>query len=342
MAEEFEKTSRNKRTLAQLEKVLRGYHEELGGEGFEKRSLRAFCQEWLTEKEPSVSASTQKFYRKTVEKLLEYFAERSDQPIAEVTYSDLVNFRNQLARQIGASSVNHDIVALKMIFKAARRLKRISEDPSEFLTPVREVDDPLQEKRRPFTIQELKTLLAAADPEWQSMIKFGLYTGGRLGDIATLRWSSVDVERGELKIQARKTRKITLLPIIGPLASHIAALPGSDDPHGFLHPRAAEIFSRMNHSASLSRLFGDLLEQAGLRPVKVRRTRDADSSDRHRNNALSFHSLRHTAVSLLKDAGVPQAVVQAVAGHATEKMSGLYTHVGRDALERAGLAFPTL
>jgi integrase len=342
LANEYEEASRNRRTLTQLETVLRKYHEELGGEAFQKRSLRAFCQEWLEERGPSVSASTKKFYRKTVEKLLEYFAKRSDQPIAEVTYNDLVNFRNQLAKQVGSSTVNHDLIAVKMIFKDARRLKRITEDPAEFLKPVREFDDPSQEKRRPFTIEELKTLLAAADPEWQSMIKCGLYTGARLGDIAVLRWSNVDLERGELKITARKTRKLILLPIVGPFAAHIENLPSSDDPQEFLHPRAAEIFSRTNRSASLSRLFGDLLEQAGLRSVKVRSTRTATSSDRHRSNALSFHSLRHTAVSLLKDAGIPQAVVQAVAGHTTEKMSALYTHVGREALERAAVAFPTL
>ena len=53
---------------------------------------------------------------------------------------------------------------------------------------------------------------------------------------------------------------------------------------------------------------------------------------------LSFHSLRHTAVSLLKDAGIPQAAVQELIGHDSEQMSALYTHVGREALEKAAAA----
>ena len=57
---------------------------------------------------------------------------------------------------------------------------------------------------------------------------------------------------------------------------------------------------------------------------------------------LSFHSLRHTAVSLLKDAGIPQAVVQELIGHDSEQMSALYTHVGREALERAAAALPEI
>ena len=127
IANEFEKASRTRRTLSQLEKVLRTYHEELGGEEFEKRSLRAFCSEWLEEKEPSVSDATKKFYRKTVEKLLEYFGERAGQPITEVTRGDLVRFRNTLAKRTGPSTVNHDLMAVRMIFRSARQLHRISD-----------------------------------------------------------------------------------------------------------------------------------------------------------------------------------------------------------------------
>ena len=57
---------------------------------------------------------------------------------------------------------------------------------------------------------------------------------------------------------------------------------------------------------------------------------------------LSFHSLRHTAVSLLKDAGVPDAVVMALVGHESAAISQRYTHVGRDALQRAANSLPLL
>ena len=337
LANEFEKAARTKRTLSQLEKVLRTFHEELGGEGFEKRSLRAFCQEWLEEREPSVSEATRKFYRKTVKKLLEYFAERSEQPITEVTTGDLVRFRNRLAEQTSPSTVNHDLTAIKMVFRAARRLGRISEDPAEFLKPIREFDDPSETKRRPFTIAELQALLAVADDEWKSMIRIGLYTGARLGDIALLRWSNIDLERAELRFTAKKTGKSLLLPIFGPLQAHIEGLPASDDPHGFLHPRAAGTFNRRSVSAHLSNQFGALLDQAGLRPLKA-----PGPSNRRRANALSFHSLRHTAVSLLKDAGIPQATVQEIVGHSDAETNRQYTHVGIEQLQRAAAAFPTI
>jgi integrase len=55
-----------------------------------------------------------------------------------------------------------------------------------------------------------------------------------------------------------------------------------------------------------------------------------------------FQSLRHTAVSLLKDAGLPDAVVMALVGHASAAMSQRYTHVGKEALSRATGSLPEI
>ena len=57
---------------------------------------------------------------------------------------------------------------------------------------------------------------------------------------------------------------------------------------------------------------------------------------------LSFHALRHTAVTLLKEAGIPAATVMELVGHDSKEMSQHYTHVGRDSLTQAAEAFPVL
>ena len=57
---------------------------------------------------------------------------------------------------------------------------------------------------------------------------------------------------------------------------------------------------------------------------------------------VSFHSLRHTSVSLLKDAGVPDSVVMALVGHENSAMSHRYTHVGKEALAKAAKTLPEL
>lgn len=55
---------------------------------------------------------------------------------------------------------------------------------------------------------------------------------------------------------------------------------------------------------------------------------------------VSFHALCHTAVTILKEAGIPAAVVMEIVGHDSEQMSEHYMHVGSEALKKAADAIP--
>jgi len=57
---------------------------------------------------------------------------------------------------------------------------------------------------------------------------------------------------------------------------------------------------------------------------------------------LSFHCLRHTAVTIMKEAGIPAAVVMELIGHDSEQMSSVYTHVGAEAMQKAANSIPDL
>jgi integrase len=48
---------------------------------------------------------------------------------------------------------------------------------------------------------------------------------------------------------------------------------------------------------------------------------------------LSFHSLRHSAVSMLKTAGIAESVVMELVGHDSVEVLRHYTYTGRDALK---------
>ena len=51
--------------------------------------------------------------------------------------------------------------------------------------------------------------------------------------------------------------------------------------------------------------------------------------------ALTFHSLRHSATLILKNAGVSPAVVQEFIGHDSKAVSQNYTHIEMEAMRRA-------
>ena len=95
-------------------------------------------------------------------------------------------------------------------------------------------------------------------------------------------------------------------------------------------------------SGTLSNQFADLLAQAGLRDKASHKSKGKGRDAKRSSNGLGFHALRHTAVSLLKDAGIPEAVVMELVGHDSEAMSAHYTHVGTEALAKAVAALPEI
>jgi len=196
-----------------------------------------------------------------------------------------------------------------------------------------------RQPRRPFTREELQKTLALCDPEWRSMVLFGLYLGQRLADIATLHWSALDLERDEVRITTGKTGQLLILPLARPLRKHVESLkvPASGGP---IHPRAAAIVEAHKRTALLSNQFTDILARAGLRVYKSHQFRGIGRDGRRASSALSFHSLRHTTVSMLRDAGVPQSVAMGFAGHTSPEINNAYTHTGIDSLRRAADSLP--
>ncbi|MBI4025193.1 MAG: tyrosine-type recombinase/integrase [Verrucomicrobia bacterium] len=61
---------------------------------------------------------------------------------------------------------------------------------------------------------------------------------------------------------------------------------------------------------------------------------DLNGQGKHKRkfNPLSFHSLRHSFVSLLKSTGASEAVAMALAGHSSKAISQVYTHLGLENL----------
>jgi len=342
IAEAFEDAARKRRTSRQVRDVIASLHKEITGDDLPSHSFREFAESWLTRKAPEVAPGTLAFYRGAVGKFTVFLGTKAEVELAEITSEDVVGFRNHEAKTLAPKTVNHDLKCLRMLFRAARRDKVLTDDPCEFVSVTKKAP---AVRRRPFTIPELLAVLSVADEEWKSMILFGLYTGQRLGDLAALTWTNVDLLRGEIRLVTRKTGKTLTLPIAEPLRKHLENLPTSDNPDAPLHPRAHAILSEQGKTGHLSNHFADLLAQAGLREKKAHRKTSEAGVGRGVGSAtggLSFHCIRHTAVSLMKDAGIPEAAVMEMVGHDSEQMSAHYTHVGKEALAKAAASLPEL
>jgi integrase len=346
IARTYELTAQRKlkphKALETLSEIIR----ETYGETVPTATVRKYSEDWLANKKHETETATFVAYEKSLNKFLTYLGTDAERNMADIKQTHVSGFRNFLAKKVASGTANDELKRVKMIFRTARRDRYISEDPAEFIGPVKRDNG---SGRRPFTVDEIKKLLSSAEPEMQSLIKFGYYTGQRLADIATLTWANLDLERNQIRFTTRKTKKTMLLPIAEPLRNHISTLPlqGSDDPKAPLHPQSFATVQRQNgRVANLSNQFAALLTLSGLREVPEASERDGAGKGRGRpntkraKNELSFHSLRHTAVTLLKDAGIPRADAMAFVGHDSKAVNDQYTHVGDKRLLEAAAALP--
>jgi integrase len=166
---------------------------------------------------------------------------------------------------------------------------------------------------------------------------FGLYSGQRLGDIATLRWNNIDLQSHELRLSTRKTGRM-ILPLAGHLRKHIMSLDLSGDPTAPIDPKAFDLVERQHKTGNLSNQFADLLAAAGLMEKKNHKSTDKGRGSTREVEPPAFHSQRRTATTILHDAGVPAAVAQGLIGHDSEAMHELHVSVGREALQKAAAA----
>jgi integrase len=245
----------------------------------------------------------------------------------EIAKADITAFRDWLVRDVSASRTNLLLGTVKALIHSAVSDDVLADDVAEHVPAVRSEDN--KQEKRAFTLPELQAVMSVADSEWQSMIRFGLLTGQRLMDIARLRWDNIDTTAGIIRLTQQKTGKTVTIPLSATLGDHVATLEANEE---YLHPRAAR-----TAQSTLSHEFAELLQSCGLATAKN------DAKGRRKNvNEVSFHSLRHTAVSLLKTAGLPQATVMEFVGHSSSQMSDHYTHVDLESLRKAAEALPKI
>jgi integrase len=240
---------------------------------------------------------------------------------------DVARFRDREAKELSRSTANLSVKVLRICPGEAVWQGLLAVNPA---VRVKLLKSTTESKRRAFTLNEIKRILRACgdDSEWRGLVLFGLYLGQPLGDLAKLTWRAVDLDTAEVAFSTRKTGRRIVLPVVPPLADYLASLPGSDNPNAFIFHDAASA----KRTASSSNQFRDILVAAGL--VEPR-PRGHKSTGKGRNQAceaseISFHSLRHSAVTMLKAAGVSDFMAREIVGHESAAVSRQYTHLTAD------------
>lgn len=304
-------------------------------------TTRSYLKGWLAKKELEVADSSFPEFRKVVEDVLAFWGAKADRPIETIRAADAAAYRDQLVEHVSAATVNKKIKLLRGAWSHAVRDGVALENVFKRVDLVKLRD---RVERRPFTLDELQRILAVCNDEWRGAVLCGLYLGQRMGDIVSLTWAQVDLDRRELRMTTRKTGKRILIPLARPLYDYFMSLSAPDDP-------IAPVFPTLSKRAvsGLSNDFRDIMASAGLsKPVDHPEGRSEKERDRagaagrpktrRTVNEVSFHALRHTATTLLKAVGTSDVVARELIGHDSEVVSRAYTHLPfetlRDAVDR--------
>lgn len=328
-------------TEARARKTISDIYALANPDALASSSTGDFLEAWLKRKELEAGDKTHAKYSGVVSQFKDFLGNKAKRDITHVTAGDITKFRDLLAKQVTVGTTNVALKILRGAFAQAKRDGLLDVNQVERVTLLKRRD---QFERRPFTLPELKRILEAANDEWKGMIFFGLYTGQRLGDIARLAWTNIDLQHREIRLVTGKTSRRQILPLAGPLAKFIEEkLPAGDTPDAPLFPRIHATAQRHKHAGNLSNEFYSILVAAGLATKKSHKA-DPDKakgrSAKREQNELSFHSLRHTATSLLKRAGVSDAVAMEFIGHDSKSVSRNYTHIDTATLKAAADKLP--
>ena len=193
--------------------------------------------------------------------------------------------------------------------------------------------------RRPLTVEELRRVCRTAEGELRIILAFGLYLGARLGDAACMEWGSVDMVRRLVRYSPRKTARKNREPLQIPMHPELYAILSETPPdkrNGPVCPDMAEGYT------ARGAYYVTGLVQGHFNDCQIATTGERNGAGIRRFVCAGFHSLRHSAVSLMREAGTAQSISQAIVGHNSPEVHQLYTHADEAAMRRAVNGLPSV
>ena len=236
-----------------------------------------------------------------------------DTYLHEITGSAIAAYVTKRRGEVSDSSVNRELTLLRAVTNMAAR---------RWQAKVPMIDWRAQRLREPaprdryLTPAEIQALLAEAADHIKPAILLSLYTGVRLSNCIGLDWSQVDMTHRVIHFRIKSVApggQPHDVPIHDVLRAVLAAL----------GPRQA----------------GPVFRYRG-RAIKCWRKAFKRACERAGIEDFRWHDLRHTAASMMVQAGVPLDVVQDVLGHKDIATTRRYAHredtAKRDAIDALG------
>jgi integrase len=241
--------------------------------------------------------------------------------VNKIKMSSIENFRTKMLKAGKSRSYIDQIVGT-----AHTMVKKASDDDmlsGDCLRPFKKVKKLLKKNANArdmiFTREQYEKLLTNLPAHQVPIVAMAYWTGMRKGEILELTWDKVFLKDRKIRLEIEDTKddEKRVIPIPEPLHEILSKVPRAiHDNHVFLYKGIPLKDIRAGFYAAL--------EAAGI-PCK-----------RGAKGGLTFHDLRHTFVTDMRKAGVPEKLIMKITGHSTREMFDRYNTITDDEGDSAG------
>lgn len=264
--------------------------------------LSAWISEYLAHVRANFSKKTLDIYTLA---LRTFRAFTGDIPIGAVKAHVIDRFKVNRIDKVSIATVNLQLRVVKAFFNCLKRWEVVATNPCDAVRQIR--GDELSPVF--LTTEELQHLLKALEGHWlRPIVVFAAMTGARLGEVLNLTWADVDLSRRLVCIRSSssyrvKGGKVRTIPLNQTVLEVLGSLPHRD---GLVFRGVHGGHACSNH---VSRTFRHAVRSSGL------------------DRRVHFHSLRHGFASHLVQKGVSLYQVQKLLGHASPRVTEVYSHL---------------
>lgn len=229
----------------------------------------------------------------------------NDTPLNKISSFDIERYKKQrVTANIKLTTINRELAALSHLFTKALEWQWLEKKPANIK---RFKED--QSRITYLTTEQIDRLLETAkhdqNPQIYLFILIGLKTAMRRMEILSIKLEDIDLNRKIINIPKAKAGS-RQQPITAQLSEALdLQLKNSEPNQIWLFPAA----SSAGHTMNIEKPFRRVVKEAGLDPKQIVR-----------------HTLRHTAITHLVQAGVDLPTVKRISGHKTLQMVERYSH----------------
>ncbi len=257
--------------LEALAEKLTGVGLAVGSKRPSEATLGPFLDDYVKLR-IDVKPATKEVWSQVVRNLKDHFGH--DRPLSSITEGDAENFKMFLVgEKLAPTTIHKRLQFARMFFRAAKKRKRIQDNPFAEVTAKAVMRD---DRQRFISPEEVDRLLAVCNPTWKTIVGLARYGGLRCpSEVLSLRWEDVNWDTGRIVVQSPKTehhpgkasRTIPLFAELRPILDEAWELA----PKGAVYVVAGDHREKANtpggwRNCNLRTHFERLVRRAGLTP----------------------------------------------------------------------------